>query len=114
MRRRSRRGRATARPAAEHGDGRCRGGPWRPAAALLLTDLAAGATAAVVLPEHSTVRAVHDGDSWRLNGSTGTTLGICAAQRILVAAHAGRADLWFVLDAGSGSGSASSNSAAPT
>ena len=76
-----------------------------PAAAPLLTDLAAGATAAVVLPEHSTVHAVHDGDSWRLNGSTGTTLGICAAQRILVAAHAGEgADLWFVLDAGSGSG----------
>lgn len=72
-----------------------------PAAAPLLTELAAGATAAVILPEHSSVHAVRDGDSWRLNGSTGSTLGICAAQRVLVAAHAGEgADLWFVLDAG--------------
>ncbi|WP_328362740.1 acyl-CoA dehydrogenase [Mycobacterium sp. NBC_00419] len=71
-----------------------------PAAAPLLTELAGGATAAVILPEHSSVHAVRDGDSWRLNGSTGSTLGICAAQRILVAAHAGEgADLWFVLDA---------------
>jgi alkylation response protein AidB-like acyl-CoA dehydrogenase len=69
------------------------------AATPLLSELADGATAAVVLPEHSSVHAVRDGDSWRLNGSTGTTLGICAAQRILVAAHAGEAaDRWFVLD----------------
>ena len=75
------------------------------AATPLLTDLAAGATAAVVLPEHSSVHAVRDGDSWRLNGSTGSTLGICAAQRILVAAHAGEgADRWFVLDTRSDAG----------
>ena len=75
------------------------------AATPLLTELADGATAAVVLPEHSSVHAVRDGDCWRLNGSTGTTLGICAAQRILVAAHAGEgADRWFVLDTRSGAG----------
>jgi len=75
------------------------------AATPLLTELADGATAAVVLPEHSSVHAVRDGDSWRLNGSTGTTLGICAAQRILVAAHSGEgADRWFVLDTRSGAG----------
>jgi len=75
------------------------------AATPLLAELADGATAAVVLPEHSSVHAVRDGDSWRLNGSTGTTLGICAAQRILVAAHAGEAaDRWFVLDTRSDAG----------
>ncbi len=75
------------------------------AATPLLTELADGATAAVVLPEHSSVHAVRDGDSWRLNGSTGSTLGICAAQRILVAAHAGEgADRWFVLDTRSDAG----------
>ena len=45
-------------------------------AAPLMADLASGATAAIVLPEHSAVRAVRDGDGWRLHGSTGTTLGI--------------------------------------
>ena len=75
------------------------------AATPLLTELADGVTAAVVLPEHSSVHAVRDGDSWRLNGSTGTTLGICSAQRILVAAHAGEgADRWFVLDTRSDAG----------
>ena len=75
------------------------------AATPLLAELADGATAAVVLPEHSSVHAVRDGDSWRLNGSTGTTLGIVAAQRILVAAHAGEAaDRWFVLDTRSDAG----------
>ena len=56
-------------------------------AASLIADLAAGATAVVVLPEHSGVRATADGDGWRLTGSSGSTLGICAAQRILLAAH---------------------------
>ena len=54
--------------------------------AALVADLAAGATAAVVLPEHSDVRAVRHEDGWRLNGSSESTLGICAAQRILLAA----------------------------
>lgn len=74
--------------------------------ASLMADLAAGATAATVLPEHSTVRAIRHGDGWRLHGACGTTLGICAAQRILVAAQGDDgAHLWFALDARSpGSG----------
>ncbi|MGA8331076.1 MAG: acyl-CoA dehydrogenase [Mycobacterium sp.] len=53
----------------------------------LLTDLAAGATAVVVLPEHCDVHAVADGNSWQLNGSSGSVLGICAAQHILLPAR---------------------------
>jgi 3-oxochol-4-en-24-oyl-CoA dehydrogenase len=65
----------------------------------LIADLAAGATAVVVLPEHSDIRAVADGDGWRLNGSSGSTLGICAAQRILAAARTeDGGELWLVLD----------------
>ncbi|MDT5142717.1 MAG: hypothetical protein QOI79_2064 [Mycobacterium sp.] len=72
----------------------------------LLSDLAAGATAVVVLPEHCDVRAESDGNSWRLSGSSGSVLGICAAQRILLSAHtADRDERWFVLDTSSpGSG----------
>ncbi|MGC1807504.1 MAG: acyl-CoA dehydrogenase [Mycobacterium sp.] len=66
----------------------------------LLTDLAAGTTAAVVLPEHCDVRAVPDGSSWRLAGWSGSVLGICAAQRILLPARTADGDeLWFALDA---------------
>jgi alkylation response protein AidB-like acyl-CoA dehydrogenase len=69
-------------------------------AAPLMADLAAGATAIVVLPEHSDVRAVRDGNGWRLTGSSATALGIVAAQRILLAAHSDDgAERWFVLDA---------------
>jgi 3-oxochol-4-en-24-oyl-CoA dehydrogenase len=65
----------------------------------LLTRLAEGATAVVILPEHSDVRAVSDGNSWRLNGSSGSVLGISAAQRILLCAHsADDVGLWFVLE----------------
>jgi alkylation response protein AidB-like acyl-CoA dehydrogenase len=72
----------------------------------LITDLAAGATAAVVLPEHSEVRAIRHGAGWILNGLTGSTLGIIAAQHILLAAHSdGGSELWFALDARSPSSS---------
>jgi alkylation response protein AidB-like acyl-CoA dehydrogenase len=65
----------------------------------LLTELAEGATAAVILPEHSDMRAVSDGNAWRLNGSSGSVLGICTAQRILLCAQTGDGvGLWFVLD----------------
>jgi alkylation response protein AidB-like acyl-CoA dehydrogenase len=68
-------------------------------AAPLIADLAAVATAVVVLPEHSDVHAVADGDSWRLSGSSGPTLGICGAQHILLAAHTENGgELWLVLD----------------
>ncbi len=64
----------------------------------LLTELAHGATAAVVLPEQSDVRATADGGAWRLSGSTQSTLGICAAQRVLLVAHTDSGELWFALD----------------
>ncbi|MBB3748911.1 alkylation response protein AidB-like acyl-CoA dehydrogenase [Mycolicibacterium sp. BK634] len=70
-------------------------------AAALVADLAGGATAAVVLPEDSAVRAVRDDEGWRLTGSISSTLGLVAAQRILLAAHEGDTVLWFALDAGS-------------
>jgi alkylation response protein AidB-like acyl-CoA dehydrogenase len=67
-------------------------------AAALVADLAAGATAVLLLPEQSDVHATRDGGGWRLKGSSVSTLGICAAQRILVAAHTEGAQRWFVLD----------------
>ncbi|OBB00542.1 acyl-CoA dehydrogenase [Mycobacteriaceae bacterium 1482268.1] len=64
----------------------------------LTADLAAGTTAAVVLPEHSDVRAVRYEDGWRLSGASSSTLGLCAAQRILLAAHTDDGGVrWFVL-----------------
>src|ERR1700751_4624469 len=44
----------------------------------LLTELAEGATAVVILPEHLDAHGVSDGDAWWLNGSSGSVLGICA------------------------------------
>lgn len=78
-----------------------------PSAASLIADLAAGTTAVVVLPEHSDVIAVSDGDGWRLHGSTASTLGILVVQRILLAAHTDDGDhLWFALDADRSAGPA--------
>ncbi|WP_396930715.1 acyl-CoA dehydrogenase family protein [Mycolicibacterium sp.] len=72
-------------------------------AATLVADLAGGATAVVVLPEDSGVRAMPDGEGWRLTGSIGSTLGLLAAQRVILAAHGeDGAELWFALDASSG------------
>src|SRR6202046_4462964 len=69
----------------------------------LLTDLAAGATAVVILPEHCDVQAVPEGASWRLNGLSGSALGICAAQHILLAARTGDGgERWFVATPGPG------------
>jgi 3-oxochol-4-en-24-oyl-CoA dehydrogenase len=65
----------------------------------LLTELAEGATAVVILPEHSDVHAVSDGDAWRLSGSSGSVLGICAAQHILLCAQTkDSGQRWFALD----------------
>ncbi|BBX48565.1 acyl-CoA dehydrogenase [Mycobacterium cookii] len=69
----------------------------------LLVDLAAGATAVVVLPEHCDVRAVSEGNSWRLNGVSDSVLGISAAQRILLPARTSVGDeRWFVTAPGAG------------
>ena len=65
----------------------------------LLTELAEGATAVVILPEHSDVHAVSHGDAWRLSGSSGSVLGICAAQHILICAQTeDSGQRWFTLD----------------
>lgn len=70
-----------------------------PAANTLLSDLAAGVAATVVLPESGDLRAnVVDG-AWCVTGSSGDVLGLCSAGAILVAAR--RADgqtLWCVVD----------------
>jgi alkylation response protein AidB-like acyl-CoA dehydrogenase len=68
-----------------------------------LTDLAAGATAVVVLPEHCDVQAAADGNSWRLTGSSDSVLGICAAQRILLPGRTlDGSRRWFVVTPGPG------------
>ena len=65
----------------------------------LIADLAAGAPAVVVLPEHSDVRAVARATAGVSAGTTGSTLGIVAAQYILLAAHSDDGtELWFALD----------------
>src|SRR5690349_19910352 len=68
-------------------------------AASLVADLAAGATAALVLPDHSDIRADAGVDGWRLAGSSASILGICSAQRVLVASQTDDGYRWFVLDA---------------
>ncbi|WP_193045216.1 acyl-CoA dehydrogenase [Mycolicibacterium baixiangningiae] len=72
-----------------------------PVAEQLLRDLAAGATAAVVLPNDA-VRAVPVDDGWQVTGVSPVALGLCAAQLILAAAHTDDGGvLWFVTDADS-------------
>jgi 3-oxochol-4-en-24-oyl-CoA dehydrogenase len=71
-----------------------------PAADSLIGDLAAGATAALVLPDHSDFRAMpDDGGGWLVSGSSGLTVGICSAQKIIF--PAGTKDdgyIWLALD----------------
>ena len=65
----------------------------------LLTDLAQGVTAAVVLPAAGQLHAVPAGSGWALSGTVGPEIGLSGADRLLVS---GRADdgttLWFLLD----------------
>src|ERR1700753_3575556 len=68
----------------------------------LLTELAAGMTAAIVLPEHCDIRATRDGKAWRLDGTSDSTLGISAAQRILLSAQTQGGQRWFVTAPGPG------------
>ncbi|OBH93372.1 acyl-CoA dehydrogenase [Mycobacterium sp. E2733] len=58
-----------------------------PAAEALLRDLAAGAIAAVVLPDDGDFRAHTDGRGWRITGVSEITAGVCAARTVLVAAR---------------------------
>lgn len=64
----------------------------------LLRELAAGSTAAVVLPEHHDVRAIATDDGWRLTGTTQSVLGLCSARIVLVAAHTDALEpVWFAV-----------------
>lgn len=54
------------------------------AAAALLKEIAAGAPAVVLSGGLTDIAARRDGDGWRLTGSSGLTLGICSAQRVVV------------------------------
>jgi alkylation response protein AidB-like acyl-CoA dehydrogenase len=70
-----------------------------PATKALLTDLAAGRAASVVLPTHGDLRATPADGGWRVSGSSCDILGACSAEAILIAADAGDgATLWFVVD----------------
>lgn len=55
-----------------------------PAAETLLAEIAAGLPAVVVSRERADFTARRDGDGWRLTGSSGLTLGMCSAQRVVV------------------------------
>jgi alkylation response protein AidB-like acyl-CoA dehydrogenase len=67
--------------------------------ATLLGELAGGLTAAVVSPDRSTFRATATGDGWQVTGSSGVTLGVCSAARILLSARADDdAPVWIVVD----------------
>ncbi|OCB32155.1 acyl-CoA dehydrogenase [Mycobacterium malmoense] len=71
-----------------------------PAAEALLRDLAAGATAAVVLPGDGDFSARPDGGGWLVTGASEVTAGVCAARTVLVAARdADDAVVWVVVDA---------------
>jgi alkylation response protein AidB-like acyl-CoA dehydrogenase len=68
------------------------------ATATLLGELASGATAAVVLADRSSFRATPAAEGWRLTGSSGVTLGVCSATRVLVSANTDGGSVWFVVD----------------
>ncbi|WP_454793736.1 acyl-CoA dehydrogenase [Mycolicibacterium lutetiense] len=73
------------------------------AAVPLLKEIAAGTPAVVVSGDHSDFTARRDGDGWRLTGSTGLTLGMCSAQRVVVPfADETGALLWSVLNPAEG------------
>ncbi|MGE2717257.1 acyl-CoA dehydrogenase [Mycolicibacterium litorale] len=71
-----------------------------PVADSVLRDLAAGATAAVVLPNDAALQAVSAQSGWEVTGASPVVLGACAARRLLAAAHTDDGGLlWFVADA---------------
>ena len=69
-----------------------------PGARALLTRLAEGASAAVVLPGGHGLRATSSDDGWTVSGTSTATLGLCSAQLIIVAAPADGGTVWFALD----------------
>ncbi|MEV0671505.1 acyl-CoA dehydrogenase [Mycobacterium sp. NPDC050441] len=68
------------------------------AAASLLKEIAAGAPAVMVSGNHSDFTARRSGDGWRVTGSSGLTLGMCSARRVVVSfADETSAMVWAVL-----------------
>ncbi|OBI75669.1 acyl-CoA dehydrogenase [Mycobacterium sp. E740] len=73
--------------------------PTQPAQALL-TRLAEGAAAALVLPQDADFTARIDGERWVVTGDSGLTAGICSAAVILVCALTEERDeIWAAIDA---------------
>lgn len=69
-----------------------------PSAQSFLRDLAAGATAAIVLPGDG-FSARLDGGTWRVSGASHVTLGVCAARTILLGADTDDGDVvWALVD----------------
>jgi alkylation response protein AidB-like acyl-CoA dehydrogenase len=64
----------------------------------LLRKFAAGATGAVVVPEHALTVDDASGDTARLDGATGPVLGAASAELFVVAAASGAVTRWFVVD----------------
>ena len=72
-----------------------------PAVSALLAEIAGGATAAVVLPHASSLRATPSPAGWSVSGTTGPEIGLCGARRVLLsAATDSGSSVWFVLDPG--------------
>lgn len=67
-------------------------------AAALLEAIVAGGTAALVLPADGEIRATTADGGWRLDGSAGPHLGLCAADIIVLGARTEAGEpLWFAL-----------------
>ena len=70
-----------------------------PAAKALLTELAAGRVASVVLPGQGDLRATASKRGWRVSGRSGDVLGARSAGLVLTAARADEGGtVWFVVD----------------
>ena len=70
-----------------------------PAAESLLRELAAGAPAAIVLPDGGDFQARSDGQRWLISGSSEVTAGACSARVILVGARGQDGDVvWAAVD----------------
>ncbi len=71
-----------------------------PTAESLVRDLAAGVTAAIVLPDDGDFCACADGQRWLVSGESEVTAGVCAARTILVGARTRDGDVvWVRVDA---------------